>query len=78
MNMKKQLNSYPTKYPQGFTSQEIDDFLQEYYPEIARETFNVNMGVNTAMVINGEVVHYHIDIDTCIKKCLGLQTTYWD
>lgn len=76
--IEQQVNSYPTKYPQGFTSKEIDDFLNKHYPEIHRDLFNERHGVNTCMLIDDEVIHYHIDIITTLRKLTGNLTVYWD
>lgn len=76
--IEKQVNEYKTKYPQGFTSDELQDFLDKNYPHFAGNKFNKAMGINTCMMIDGELIHYHIDIITALHKLTGNPTVYWD
>ena len=78
MNIEKQVNSYPTKYPQGFTSNELQEFLNKNYPQFVGDKFGKAMGINTCMIIDNELLHYHIDIITALHKLTGNPTGYWD
>lgn len=78
MNIEKQVNSFQTKYPQGFTSDELKEFLNKNYPQFVGSRFNNAMGINTCMMIDDEIIHYHIDIVTALRKLTGNPTVYWD
>ena len=78
MSIEKQVNNFQTKYSQGFTSNELQEFLTENYPQFVGEKFNKAMGMNTCQIIDNEVIHYHIDIITALHKLTGNPTGYWD
>lgn len=78
MNIYFQVCEYPTKYPQGFTSNELQEFLNKNYPQFVGDKFNKAMGINTCQIIDNEVIHYHIDIITALHKLTGNPTSYWD
>jgi hypothetical protein len=61
MNIEKKVYEYTTKHKQGFTSAEIDELLKEF-PDIDMEKFNYAMDGNTCMLIDEEVIMYHIDV----------------
>lgn len=58
--LKKIVYKYKTKYENGFIKSEIDTLLEEL--NINENRFNKALGVNTCMVIDGEVITYHTDI----------------
>jgi hypothetical protein len=60
MDVRKIVNDYPTKYSYGFTDEELNSLLKSNDLDI-QEVYN-NMGVNTCMVIDEQVITYHTDI----------------
>lgn len=58
--LKDIVYKYKTKYENGFIKSEIDTLLQEL--NINENRFNKALGVNTCMIIDGEVITYHTDI----------------
>lgn len=62
------VTDYPTKNIEGFTRKEIDTLLSQY--GIDKEKFNKALGVCTGMIINGDVVTYHSDVELGIKCVL--------
>jgi hypothetical protein len=58
--IQKAVDTYPTKYKKGFIRAEISDLLEKL--NINESRFNKAMGVNTCMVIDGNVITYHVDV----------------
>ena len=58
--IKDLVYNYKTKYKQGFIKKEIDKLLEEL--NINENRFNKALGVNTCMLIDGEIITYHNDI----------------
>lgn len=52
--------SYKTKHKQGFTKTEIESLLEEM--NINEKRFYKALGINTCMVIEGEIITYHTDV----------------
>jgi len=59
-NVEDFIYSYPTKNKEGFIASEINDILEKY--SIDKDKFYTALGVNTCMLIDGEVVTYHCDV----------------
>lgn len=81
MNTRKELDNYisnfPTKYEQGFTESEIYQVIEDFPPITYNEFFRT-LGVNTVMVIGGETLRYHTDIERTLCKCvLGKESVNW-
>lgn len=68
-NVSEVISAYPRKHIHGFTSTEIDLLLKKY--KISRTKFNEEMGVNTAMLIDGEIVSFDTDIELSLRVLLG-------
>lgn len=49
----------------GLTNSEIKALLKER--KINEKDFNKALGTNTCMVINGEIITYHTDIDRALR-----------
>lgn len=64
------VNNFPTKYPQGLTSDERTSLLEKHFPTISIEQFNEKLGVNTVLLVNNEVVVFPSDIELAIHLCL--------
>ena len=62
------IENYPTKHKYGFIESEIDDILKQL--NIKKEDYNKKSGVNTCMLIDGEVINYHCDVELAINCCL--------
>lgn len=58
--IQKAVIDYPTKYKEGFINIEIVDLLENL--NINKKKFNKAMGVNTCMLIDGNLITYHTDI----------------
>lgn len=58
--IEKIVLKYKTKYKEGFIQSEIDDLLEKL--NVNEKRFNKAMGVNTCMVIDGNLITYHKDV----------------
>lgn len=58
--------NFKTKNKEGFTNKEIRKLVAENFPNVTKEQFYEKLGVNTCMVIDGEVVTYHCDVETAL------------
>jgi hypothetical protein len=65
--IKDLVGSYPTKNKEGFTSEEIKDLVANNFPHVTKEQFAEKLGINTCMVINGEVVMYRFDVRLALR-----------
>lgn len=64
-NLNDFINNYPTKYQSGFLAFEIKEILERF--QIDEDTFYKALGVNTCMVIDGQAVTYHCDIELALR-----------
>lgn len=62
------VDSHPTKYPNGYTLDDMKSLCKEL--SIDFNVFGEKLGVNTGMVIKGESVTYHCDVELAIRLCL--------
>ena len=69
MDIKKIVNEFPTKYSSGFTDEEIADLLEQL--NFNEKRFNKAMGTNTVMIIDGNIIHYHTDIESALNQVLN-------
>jgi hypothetical protein len=69
MTITERVNNYPTKYKEGFTPSEIDELLKEY-PNIDMKKFNEATSGITGIMIEGEFITFHCDIEFAIKRSL--------
>jgi hypothetical protein len=58
------VNNFPVKYEYGFTASEINTLLTEY--DLNEDLFYQKLGVNTCMVIEGQTITYHCDIEKAL------------
>ena len=58
--LKEKVYNYNTKYSAGFIKSEIEQLLEEL--NINEKRFYKALGVNTCMLIDGNVITYHCDI----------------
>lgn len=78
-NLTDFINDYQTKYKEGFTSSEINEVLENN--NIDKEKFYEALGVNTCMIIEGNVITYHCDIIKglrCVFENRGQNLLEWD
>lgn len=71
-NLSYVIDNFPRKYEHGFVRAEIGLILKKY--KISNSAFNKEMGINTAMIINGETVNYDNDIEKTIQCILQGRT----
>jgi len=78
--IKKLLDSYPTKYEHGFTNDEIADITSKI-PNINMEKVNNALNCNTCMVIDNTLINYHHDVTlaiTCGIQNRDINIEEWD
>lgn len=78
--IKDKVYNFKTKSEYGFTQSEMEELLKDY-PNVNMDKFNNAMMGNTCMVIEGEVINYHIDVYhalLCGIENRGLKTHEWD
>lgn len=81
MTIKETVDSYKTKYKQGFTSSEVDDIVKTSYSDINMDKFNNALRGNTCMLIDNEIIFYHCDIIKALKCGVENRDLYpyeWD
>lgn len=66
MTIHEKVYSYKTKNKEGFVKSEIDALL-ESYPTINRDKFYDALTGITCMMIDGEMVIYHCDIELALR-----------
>jgi hypothetical protein len=67
MTITERVNTYPTKYEEGFTPTEINELLKEY-PNIDMKKFNEATSYLTGVMIDGEFITFHSDVEFAIKR----------
>jgi hypothetical protein len=78
-NLSEFINSYPTKYEDGFMGSETNEILEKY--QIDKEKFYTAMGINTCMVKEGQILNYHCDVKLalrCVIENRGKTLEEWD
>jgi hypothetical protein len=78
-NLTKYIDSYPTKYPEGFLSSETNSILTLH--NIDADEFYKILGVNTCMVKDNQILNYHCDIELalrCIIEKRDKTSIEWD
>ena len=79
-NVERITYTYPTKYPQGFTAIELNEFLINHDVNIT-DFFN-KLGIgHTCMVLDGNTIRYHHDILTalrCVIENRDMTLDEWD
>lgn len=64
-NLTEFIDTYPTKHKHGFLGSETNEILEKF--EIDKEKFYTAMGVNTCMIIEGQILNYHCDIELALR-----------
>ena len=64
--IESKVYNFKTKNKEGFVQSEIDTLLKDY-PNINMDKFNNALRGITCMLINGETVIYHSDIDKALR-----------
>lgn len=67
MTITERVKTYPTKHEEGFTPSEIDELLKEY-PNINMKKFNEATSCLTGIMIEGEFITFHCDVELAIKR----------
>jgi hypothetical protein len=78
-NITNVVNKFPVKYEYGFTASEIKELLTRY--DINSEKFYKALGINTCMVIEGQRITYHCDIEKalfCVVENREQNFLEWD
>ena len=78
-DIKELIEEYPTKNKEGFIHSEIMEIIIKY--GIPSDTFFDALGVNTCMMIDGDMVTYHCDIMTalyCVVEGREKHPWEWD
>lgn len=78
-NITNVVNNFPVKYEYGFTASEINTLLTEY--DLDEDLFYQKLGVNTCMVIEGQTITYHCDIEKalfCLVENRDQNFLEWD
>jgi hypothetical protein len=78
-NLELFINTYKTKHKEGFTGHEIVSILEKY--KIDKPKFYDALGVNTCMMIDGEIITYHCDVEKglrCVIEDRDQNILEWD
>ena len=78
-NLHEFIYNYPTKHQYGFMGSETNEILEKY--EIDKDKFYDALGVNTCMIIDGEILNYHCDIELalrCVLEDRDKNLSEWD
>lgn len=62
--VKMLVESFPTKYPEGFLSSEMKMLCEQVKEDYNK--FCGKLGVNTCSVRDGEIVTYHCDVESAL------------
>lgn len=79
-NIREKVYKFKTKNKEGFVQSEIDTLLKDY-PEINMDNFNSALTGVTCMIISGETVIYHCDIEKALRCGIenrNLRSGEWD
>lgn len=75
----EKVKNFPTKYTDGFTNSEISSLLREL--DVDRKQFDKMFGIQTGIMINGECVLFHLDVETTLallSENRELNSFEWD
>jgi hypothetical protein len=77
----REVNEYPTKYPEGFIPSELAD-IKSRFPNINEEKFNDALyGITCMTSPEGDTIIYHRDIEIALRCGIenrNLTTGEWD
>lgn len=65
MTPRERVYGFKTKYKEGFIQSEVEKLLK-YYPDIDMKKFNDALMCNTCMLIDGNIIQYHCDIELAL------------
>lgn len=79
MNYFQRLHAYKTNNPNGFTFEELDQFIAQF-PEIKKEKFIEAMGAHTCLVYEEGPIIYVNDIEMAFLRLIGAPMPWmmWD
>jgi hypothetical protein len=63
------LKSYPTRYKEGLTEIELNEFLKEH--KLNKKQFLQQLGTITIMIKEDAVIMYKYDIEICLIQFLN-------
>ena len=66
--IKEKIESFPTKWPEGFTNEEEKKLCEELNIDYSK--YCHKLGVNTCIVKEGESLTYHCDVELAVRLCL--------
>lgn len=66
-NAKKIVESFGTVHRQGFTRKELTSLIDHY--NIDENSFYEHLTGCTGMIIDGDFVTYHCDVETALRCC---------
>lgn len=75
------VDSFDTKYEEGFTREEMQNLIKERFPNIDFGDFCESLGVTTGIMRNNELLTFHCDVKLAIRKMVKGCTTSifeWD
>ena len=78
-NLELFIDTYKTKHKEGFTGNEIEFILEKY--KIDKDKFYEALGVNTCMIIEGQIITYHCDVEKglrCVIEDRDQNILEWD
>ena len=78
--IQQKVDNFKTKHKQGFVPDEIRTLLKEY-PGINMDKFNDALMGITCMMIGGEIITYHCDVEKAIRcgvENRELKSGEWD
>lgn len=67
-NIEKIVDKFPTKNKEGFTRTEMEELVKQV--GVDKRKFNKALGVNTCIIIGGEVITYHSDIISALRQVI--------
>lgn len=71
-NLSEVIDNFPRKHKHGLVKEEVDVILEKY--GVDKKAYAKEMGINTAMIIDGEIVNYDNDIEKSIRCVLEGRT----
>jgi len=73
------VTNFPTKNKEGFTYSEMTQICEAFNIEV--EKFKKALGVNTCIIIEGEIITYHNDVEMALICCVehrDMNALEWD
>ena len=73
------VSKFPTKNKEGFTDNEIKQLCEMF--KIEEKKLNTALGTNTVIMIDGEIITYHSDVEMALICCVehrDMNALEWD